>query len=201
MRTLIAIFAAMAVWVAGIGNAEAERIYSEYTKLNLEKDCVFFETDEVGGSAKCTGYKDVPIYFSEGDLRQQVRYGTIEGGYDRWESFSEFNHINDTVEWRIIHRKPFATILRWFIDNQDPHIGAITEESRGNVLVISKVGTANDPTSCIVGYIDARMNRNAYLKARDIADDLARSFVCGVDLPRFHGRKGEWSGTPTVYAE
>ena len=68
-----------------------------------------------GGSAKCKGYKQFPIYFSEGDLRQTVRYGFVDPESKHWESFSEFNHINDTVEWRLADGRPFATILRWFI--------------------------------------------------------------------------------------
>ena len=193
----------LAALLTTITQAQAGKLYSEYTRINLDKDCVFEKSEEyeAGGTAKCTGYRDVPVYFSEGDLRHQMRYGEIDGSFDIWETFSEFNQISDKIEWRIENARPYATILRWFINNEDPHIGAISEESRGIALVVSKVGTRLDPQSCIVGYIDARMNKYANQLARDVADDLAKDFQCGIDKPRFHGKKGKWSGTPTHYQE
>jgi hypothetical protein len=170
---------------------------SVYTKLDLEKDCKFTETHEQGGRAVCTGYRQWLVHFSEGDLRQQVRYGFQGNSKAGWESFGQFNRINDTIEWRLENGKPYATILRWFIENMDPDTGAVSKKYLGNVLVISSVGTTEKPGSCIVGYVDARANGNANQIARDVADTLVRKFICGQDLPAFHGVRGELSGNPT----
>lgn len=180
----------------------ASEITSAYTKLDLEKDCTFISEYENGASATCKGYEDIEVHFSEGDLRQQVRYGVINDEDTNWESFSEFNHINDTIEWRIKNAKPFATILRWFISNTDPDEGQPTQKTRGNILVVSKIGTEEKPQSCIIGYVDARANKDANVIARQVADGyLVDGFKCGLDKPRFHGSRGKWSGNPTAYAE
>ena len=168
---------------------------SAYTKLDLENGCEFYQSDEMGGSAQCDGYKDYPVYFSEGDLRQTLRFGHVDPGSDHWESFGQFNHVNNTIEWRLgSSGKPFATILRWFIDDGDP------DAKDGQVLVVSTVGTAANPVSCIAGYVDARANSNANELARSVADSVAPVFKCGEDLPSFYGERGPKSGDPTSLA-
>jgi len=49
----------------------------------------------------------------------------------------------------------------------------------------------------VVGYIDARANKNANAIARNVADKFARNFKCGTDTPKFHGKRGESAGTPS----
>ena len=169
---------------------------SAYTKLNLDRDCTFYESNQQGGSAQCAGYKQYPIFFSEGDLRQTVRFGFVDRQSDRWETFSQFNQVNVTVEWRLDNGKPFATILRWFIENDGS-----TGSKRGQVLVVSTVAGDHNSESCIAGYVDARANKDANVLARRVADEIAINFVCGSDLPRFHGIRGGTSGNPTVVAE
>ncbi len=70
---------------------------SAYTKLDLDKDCVFHSQYEQGASAYCSGYKGYPVHFDEGDLRQMVRFGHVRKLEGQWESFSPFNRINDTI--------------------------------------------------------------------------------------------------------
>jgi len=171
---------------------------SHYTKLDLDKDCVFTQSNDQGGSAICTGYKKYPVYFSEGDLRQQVQFGFIDTSINQWESFGQFNSINDTIEWRLENGVPYATILRWFISNIDEQSGIPTKQSRGQVLVISTVAATKHATSCIAGYVDARANNNANIIARQVADEIAIDFTCGKNLPEFHGKRGKYSGNPTA---
>jgi len=153
----------------------AEAGDSVYTKLDLEKDCVFHAQYELGASAYCTGYKGYPVHFSEGDLRQMVQFGHVGNLRGHWESFSQFNRINDTIEWRLKDGKPYAVILRWFIENSDED-GQYTKEL-------------------------ARANTDANVMAQKLADDMAERFRCGEDKPKFHGERGPHSGQPNGYFE
>lgn len=63
-------------------------------------------------------------------------------------------------------------------------------------MIISKVAQKNNPYSCVIGYVDARANKNANVKARQVADDFGNSFECGVDEAQFFGERGVYSGTP-----
>ena len=182
---------------AWVGTAFAQD-ESAYTKIDLDKTCKFYSTYEAGGSARCAGFRDYPIYFAEGDLRQMVRFGHVPEEAPRWESFGEFNRINDTVEWRINDGIPHAAILRWFIENTDNETGSVTPETTGQVLVISTVGEPHNSKSCVAGYVDARANPGANEIAREVADTTARNFVCGEDRPKFHGKRGPFSGQPTA---
>lgn len=169
---------------------------SVYTKLDLQSDCVFHSSYEAGGSAYCSGYKGYPVHFAEGDLRQMVRFGHVAELDGQWESFGQFNLVNDTIEWRLEDAKPYATILRWFIENTNSD-GEVDESARGQVLVISKVASHENPVSCVVGYVDAKANSNANEFARNVADEFATTFACGNDQPQFHGERGELSGNPS----
>ena len=173
---------------------------SVYTKIDLQKDCVFHSEYEQGGSAYCSGYKGYPVHFDEGDLRQMVRFGHIQSLEGQWESFSPFNRINDTIEWRVNDKKPYAAILRWFLENSNPD-GEYTKELEGQVLVVSTVASHSKPVSCVVGYVDARANSNANELARNLADESARGFTCGEDKPEFNGKRGDLAGDPVSYFE
>lgn len=171
---------------------------SVYTDLNLDR-CQTIAADEMGASMKCKGYKDYPIYFAEGDLRQSVLYGPvraelIEGAF---ESFEPFNHVNTKVEWRLdASGKPFAAILRWFIENIGD-TGMPTKEAEGQVLVISRVAQPQDGLSCVVGYVDALSNSNANELARQVADSDAHDFACGVQEGMWIGKRGETTSEQT----
>lgn len=173
---------------------------SVYTKIDLEKGCVFHSEYELGASAYCEGYKGYPVHFSEGDLRQMVRFGHIRKLQDQWESFGQFNRINDTVEWRIKDKKPYAAILRWFIENSSQD-GEYSKDLEGQVLVVSTIADHENPSSCVVGYVDARANKNANEVARELADEKAESFECGKEKPAFVGVRGPHAGTPSSYFE
>jgi len=157
----------------------------EYSTIELETGCIYYEQYEQGGRAYCDGLKGYPVHFSEGDLRQMAQFGHIGEVGTHWESFAQFNHIGDTVEWRLDKNLPYAAILRWFIENIE-----------GQVLVVSKVASHASPQSCVVGYVDARANKNANKIARNVAIKFAKKFKCGTDTPVYHGNRGETAGTP-----
>lgn len=171
---------------------------SVYTDLDLDR-CETTASDDMGALMKCKGYKNYPIHFAEGDLRQSVLYGPvraelIEGAF---ESFAPFNHINTKVEWRLDGSgKPVAAILRWFIENIGD-TGMPTKEAEGQVLVISRVAQPDDGLSCVVGYVDALSNANANELARAVADNEARDFACGTQEAMWEGKRGEKASEET----
>ncbi|MEM9331752.1 MAG: hypothetical protein AAGA53_10525 [Pseudomonadota bacterium] len=173
---------------------------SAYTTIDLEKTCVFHSEYEQGASAYCAGYKGYPVHFSEGDLRQMVRFGHLSAVIGQWESFGQFNRVNTTVEWRLKDDKPYATILRWFIENSNSN-GEIDPSLEGQVLVVSRVADHEHPISCVVGYVDARANSNANEIARKIADTKAATFQCTKEQAEFHGKRGKLSGDPVSWIE
>ena len=188
---------AFAVTTLGLA-APAMANESVYTDLNLDR-CQTIAADEMGASMKCRGYDDYPIYFSEGDLRQSVLYGPvraelIEGAF---ASFAAFNHINTKVEWRLdASGKPFAAILRWFIENVGD-TGMPTKEAEGQVLVIARVAQPEDGLSCVVGYVDALSNPKANELARQVADGEASDFACGFQEAMWIGKRGEKASEET----
>ncbi len=180
--------------------AHASRITSEYSKLDTDKNCVFKKAnnnDGSGASAKCTGLKGFSVHFSAGDLRQMVEFGYLGTKSRDWASFSQWNYTGKTIEWRLDNGRPVATILRWFIENIDANTGSASENLRGQVLVISKVGQPALYDACVVGYVDALSNRDANVMARDVADDVAPYFQCLSDRPKFYGKRGPHSGNPS----
>lgn len=198
------------IFAASINHANSTNIDSAYTKLNFEGGCVWEkpaseEEAGMGGSAVCAGYNyhgsTWPVYFAESDIRQFVSFGNITDLNSLAGGFSQWNSVNTTIEWRLKNGKPYATILRWFIDNVNSNTGNADKKTQGNVLVISKVAQANNSDSCVIGYVDTRANKNANVLARQVADKFGESFVCRLDEARFYGKRGKYSGTPNELAE
>ena len=185
---------ALAAFTATIAKANE----SAYTERNLDACETLSQTDE-GPSVtlKCDGYGDLAVIFKEGDLRQSQAYGPIGKAWldEAFESFGPFNHTNAKIEWRLGKGgRPVATIVRWFVS--DPETTSDTDARYGQVLVISTVATAENPTSCVVGYVDALENKNANTLARKIADEEAHDFACGLSEPQWHGERGKRAGEP-----
>lgn len=190
----------MTLFLVGIA-PEAFAADAAYTNLHLDAECrALGEAGEDESTVLlCPGLGDIPVFVAESDLRTHVEFGPAGAmrPSGRWESFTQWNGLHRTVEWRVHEGKPFATILRWFIDNTDPETGSTDPARRGQVLVISKIGTDGAP-SCHVGYVDALAVRDANDLAREVADMHARAFRCGVDAPTYHGIVGPFAGTPAT---
>lgn len=185
------------LFVATLAASPARANESAYSDRNLDA-CKTLSQEDEGPSItlECAGYKDFPVYFKEGDLRQSQAYGPIGKAYldEAFESFGPFNHSNAKIEWRIAAGRPMATIVRWFVS--DPETTSDTDTRYGQVLVVSTIATAENPTSCIVGYVDALENRDANTLARTVADEEAPDFACGVSEPQWHGARGKLAGEP-----
>ncbi|WP_246780428.1 hypothetical protein [Rhizobium sp. AQ_MP] len=178
--------------------APAHAAESVYTDLDLDA-CETLAEDPMGVSLRCEGYQDYPVYFKEGDLRQSAIFGQIDQELidGAFESFAAFNRVNTKVEWRLdASGRPFAAILRWFIENPGPS-GSPSPESTGQVLVISRVGTSAYPGSCFVGMVDVKSTPKANELARRIADEVAGSFDCGMQPPEWYGKRGELTSDRT----
>lgn len=182
-----------------LAGAAAAANGSAYSERDLDACETVEETGE-GPSVtlKCAGLGDLPVYFKESDLRQSQAYGPIGDAWlkDAFESFGPFNHSNARIEWRLDGAgKAFATIVRWFV--ADPETTGEDDQRYGQVLVVATVATAENPTSCAVGYVDALANPDANVLARRVADDEAGDFACGLNEPQWHGKRGALAGEPT----
>lgn len=206
MRLLTALAVALLVNTPSLAGS----ITSEYTKLDFDRGCIWEqpaseEEAQMGGRSTCQGFGDYEVHFAEGDLRQFLAYGPATDPFAFSSGFAQWNSVNETIEWRLEHGKPFATIHRWFLDNINPDTGSVDPARRGQVLVVSTVASFSAPQgerhSCVVGYVDARANTNANELAREIADSRARVFRCGQDKPVFYGERGPYSGTPNAFYE
>ena len=168
---------------------------SSYTKLNFERDCDFensanAEEAGMGTKAVCAAPGRPTIYFSEGDLRQSASFGLPAD----FQSFSQFNRMNTTIEWRSDKNGPYAAIVRWFIENANPNTGAVDKSHEGQVLMVYRIAKHSEDLTCIAGMVDARANKNANKRARKIADTIAPYFGCGEEQPQYHGKKGKYAG-------
>jgi hypothetical protein len=166
--------------------AAAETITSAYTKLDLAACAAIppHPDDPLeSGAWECDGYAGVPVYVSEGDLRFFVSFGpNAKDEPAAGETLPQFNNIGPTLEWRIAGGRPFATILRFFVDPGDG-------SARTQVLVVTRLGPPG--SVCRVGWVDASLNPDANFVAREVADNAARRFECGVETALQYGLTGD----------
>ncbi|WDR04418.1 hypothetical protein PSQ90_08635 [Devosia rhodophyticola] len=165
--------------------ARAAVIDSGYTDINLD-DCTIMNADDFGASWACPGYRGYPVYVAEGDLRFMVSYGfKAPDEFAATQTPPPFNHPGTKLEWRLSNAsgdfRPIATILRFFVDDQE-------SEKDKQVLVITQLVPGN---SCHIGYVDASSISNANIAARAIAD-TAGNFDCRQDQPEFSSPFTAW---------
>ncbi len=183
MRNIsLVLFVTGAVLAAPVGVLAAE---SSYTDFNTKK-CRHIPGKDVEdyGEWHCKGLQGIAVYMSAGDQRIYVSYGkNAKNEPAASQTLASFNGEGSRIEWRIERGKPFATIMRWSTtvtnDKGDP--------VRGSVLVVTRLGAGS---VCHVGYVDGSANKDANELARKIADEHARSFVCGKDKRIFLGEQG-----------
>jgi hypothetical protein len=149
---------------------------------------------DVEGTFSCAGYLDYR-FLRKTNMMTSVQFGYLSKAIEEtyFESFVEENTVGDTIEWRLDERGvPRAAIVRYrFGDVTNPDG---TREPADSILVVSKVGQPDDPVGCAVGLVNAGRNRNANEIARRVADEVTPGFVCGSDLPAYHG--ADRSGPP-----
>ena len=183
------LLAGLCAGLLAISPAAAASFDSAYTKLDLDGCEVLKEYEEGSGvDLECPGYKGIPVFVSEGDLRTTVAFGedSKNGG-----TFAPFNSPGTTVEWRLSGGTPFAAILRFHLDPGDGSGKTVS------VLGIHTIG-GNGRESCPVGYVDASVNADANVLARKVADEEAGGFACGTDRPSYRGNVSEIGGSATA---
>lgn len=190
-RRLAAIAAGMpivaAAFVLAVDPANAQGFESAYTTIDLaqcQQQPLDPEDPLDSGVWWCTGYGDMPVRVAEGDLRYLVSFGANAAAEPAaGQTLPQFNRINQTLEWRLSvdpadgGRRPVATILRYFTDNETGR--------EGQVLVVTKLGGPGQ--ICHIGYVDALLTPDANVIARQVADTYAGIFMCGQHAPAYYG--------------
>ncbi|MGB3445952.1 MAG: hypothetical protein WBA48_04565 [Xanthobacteraceae bacterium] len=166
-----------------VSPAFAETFSSVYTSA-AEKDC--------GANATvCKGIDGLIVLVQEDDLRRTVSIGRNakqaekEPAANHW--FGPFNYTADTIEWRRDGAgKPFASIQRWYIaDNDDTDKDGRPRSAQ--MLVVTRLPPG---AVCHVAYVDVKANPNANEVARDAADRLAKDFDCATGKASIVGNSG-----------
>jgi hypothetical protein len=170
------------------------------------------------GSWLRRGYAKIAVRLSAGDQRMHVSFGPRAASEPAAaETLPAFNDAyQGTIEWRLGafsgkrpalgldprvasglpsenatnqskagrdgKMKPFATILRWNVMQEGDH-----EKPSGRVLVVTRIAPGG---VCHIGYVDARANPDANALARQLADERAREFRCGIDSAEWAGKRG-----------
>jgi hypothetical protein len=157
---------------------------SYYTTLDLDACDQIEEYEETGGGVfRCDGRGGFEVYVSEGDARADIDFGVPN---DRFQTFSAFNGLGDTIEWLEDVDGIQGAIIRFFID---------VDGRSAQALVVSKVGVRDDP-GCVVAIVDAAAEQ-ANGVARGLAA-MARFFDCDDDeiviMPGAHPLVADFSG-------
>jgi len=165
------------VIAAFAGHASANPLKSQYTTIDLKKDCRVTKKHQDGNTWSCKGLEGYPLYVAEGDVRFFVSAGrSPEKRRAATQTLAGFNTIfkddksdRATLEWRVAMKGrkavPYATILRYYLS---------VDGKRWQTLVVMKV---DDKETCHVAHIDASMP-DALVVARQVADGEARTFDC-----------------------
>lgn len=182
--------------IAATSSASAQANVSQYTSV-AAKTCTKFdiskvEDSELGASFACKGLPGFTVIVGEDDLRTTVAIGTSRANAKEQPSFGQgfppFNSVHDTLEWRVDAktRKPFATIQRWRIaDNEN--LDTNGRPKTVGLLVVTRVPPG---ASCHAAYIDVAANENPNALAQKAADERAKNFDCAKDKVQIVGNKG-----------
>ena len=149
--------------------AQAQPPQSVYTSVDAKKCRTITSSDAEAGDylALCAGTGGYSLLLAEGDLRQNVTVVTPlkkEHSLDLWTVVSSaFSSVGNTVEWRMVRRKPVALILRYNA-SEDPE----KADKKTSYLVVTKI-TANE--ICVTDKV--RPGPQANDEARHLADEAA----------------------------
>ena len=182
-----------------IGPHAKADITSIYKKVDFDSECSRFGMEEIEGGAGalvCRGIPGYSIILTSGDLRESIEVvvDLQEDHEITWNSFSQWNRVNNVFEFRMVNGVAEAMIHRVFIDNADPKDGSVNQKYQGQMLVVTSVGRGNEASSCMVGAVDALENRNANELARQVADNYAPNFLCNKSQPIYYGKRGNLAG-------
>jgi hypothetical protein len=146
--------------------AAPESLYSNLS----DKACHVMDQESEGDYAgqECPGVLGYKLYKHTQEARESL--SIVQGDQKQYVDFSpitsQFNHLGDKAEWRIVEGKPVALIVRMYItpENQKPQ----------QQLIVTRVTPG---PACIVKVIDASKNPKANELARQAAD-TSQSLKC-----------------------
>jgi hypothetical protein len=192
MMKLVSLLVGLALCALPMHGALAQPAQSQYTSAK-QKDCRTAEKNKPKEEMPwvvqaCKGVGGLIVRIFDVDLRQTVSFGKTVAAAAKEpaaeQGFGPFNHVHDVIEWRMRDGKPFATIQRWFIaDNENPD--ASGRPKNVPVLVVMRLSPA-----CHVAYVDASANADANALAQQAADEKAGAFTCGKDEVAIVGKRG-----------
>lgn len=143
---------------------------SVYTTVDLDTCEITARYEEGSGTDwACEGRNGIPLLVRESDGRFDVDAGVTGGA----PGVGPFNNLSETVEWRGPAASPYAIIYR--LRSATPEMPNISW------LIVETIGTASAP-GCPVAVIEGGV-ANANARARQEADNRARTFRCYVDEP------------------
>jgi hypothetical protein len=197
MRTILSLALpalTLTLLVSSVDDAAAQAVHSHYTST-AAKACKTHAkskpSDEMPWvELSCRGRGGYVVRVSDIDLRMTVSVGrTIAAAENEpaaEKSFGPFNSAHDTVEWRGIAGKPFATIQRWSLSDSS------NETPSGRPAQVEMMVVTRLPPGpvCHVAYIDVKENPDHNALARQTADAKAASFRCGSDQTIVAGKAG-----------
>ncbi len=159
-----------------ISFSENLKYESQYTNIDIDKDCTTTKIYELGmgGEFNCGKFANLNVEVFADDLRHTI--DLIRDGKRYNLDFvntitTHFTELGKKIEWRYVKGQegsPTAMIVRLYVDE-----GALTKDS--SYLVVSKI---TKDTICVVKKIPAQINQNEL--AREVAD-RASNLSCIVD--------------------
>lgn len=149
---------------------------SDYSTLDIGS-CSEIDRATEGESVtwRCNGLQGIPYWVKLGDGRYDIDVGA-QAERD-FATLGAFNDLGDTMEWRMDGGEPFAVIFRY----RD----VAMETPDRTVLAVEKIARNGQP-GCRIAHV-AGDTPAANERARNIADNEATAFQCGVDEPTFIG--------------
>ena len=135
---------------------------SAYTELDLS-GCEVLETHEESKSREllCMGYRDTPLYITEGDGRYDVDAGAPDKHFVKKPSF---NSLGDKAEWRLKNGEPIAVIIRYYLQPNPANSKDIHTE-----LAVISIANATQQ-SCYIAWVKPSARPSQNDEARKIAD-------------------------------
>src|SRR5262245_31404696 len=172
--------------------ASAEEFVTRYTST-ATKTCKTVKVSRPGegewATYQCPGIAGLIVRVTEDDLRMTVSVGRTLAAAEKepaaMQSFSPFNNINDTLEWRTVKgaAAPFAIIQRWMLSDSE------NTDRNGRPLPVGLMVVTRLSPVCHVAYVDVKANTDPNVLARQAADQSARTFDCK-DKAAIVGQRG-----------
>ena len=165
---------------------------TRYTEL-VGGRCRFVSEDKQTGEdavKRCPAHGDFELETLS--IHTRVFLSVLFSRTQRADKVVEGWSLGRTVEWRGAKGnkgfEPYAAIVRVLL--KDPE--AATPGADGEVLAVIRVDS-REAEACAMAYVDARADKAANRLARDTADRIGSTYLCGTDKPIVAGARTRWT--------